>query len=131
MRSFVTVARIRSGLMMLGVLLLAACGRQPPTRAAGADTSTVIVDVRTPQEFAERHVRGAILIPYDQMGQRWRELERYRNRPMIVYCRTGRRAAVALDVLKANGFTHAVNGGGLADVMARGASTESGDAKSR
>lgn len=125
-------SRIASGLLVIGGLLVAACGgQQPPARTANADTSTVFVDVRTPQEFAERHVRGAILIPYDQMGQRWRELERYRDRPMIVYCRTGRRAAVALDVLKANGFTHAVNGGGLADVMARGASTESGDAHSR
>ncbi len=89
-----------------------------PSAAAGADT--VWVDVRTPAEYAAGHVRGAVNIAYDQMEQRWSELERYRGRPIVVYCRSGHRASIALQVLQAHGFTTASNGGGLAALSQRG-----------
>lgn len=83
---------------------------------------TVYVDVRAADEFAAGHVPGAINIPHDQMPQRWTELEAYRDRPMVVYCRTGRRSAIALQTLNARGFTKAQNGGGLDDMVASGLS---------
>lgn len=67
--------------------------------AAGA----VVVDVRTPQEFATGHVPGATNIPYDQMRERASELGGPQT-PVVLYCRTGRRSAVALQTLKELGY---------------------------
>jgi phage shock protein E len=73
-------------------------------RARAADESFVIVDVRTPAEFAQGHVPGAINIPVDQVANRLRELSNAKNKDVVLYCRSGKRAAQAADVLKSNGF---------------------------
>ncbi|HUH13946.1 MAG TPA: rhodanese-like domain-containing protein [Longimicrobiales bacterium] len=90
---------------------------------APASEDVVYVDVRTPEEFAAGHVEGALHIPYDQMEARWRELEPHAEGTLVVYCRTGRRSGIALDVLRSKGFQNAVNGGGLGDLAARGVPT--------
>ena len=100
-------------------LALTGCAKAED-KAAPADEATVYVDVRDANEFAAGHIAGAIHIPHDQMPQRWRELEPYRDRPMVVYCRTGRRSAIALETLHAQGFELATNGGALEDVAATG-----------
>lgn len=89
----------------------------------GAAEEVVYVDVRTPEEFAAGHVAGAINIPHTQMPERWRELERFRDDRLVVYCRSGRRSGIALDVLREAGFEHAENGGGLTDLARRGVPT--------
>jgi phage shock protein E len=91
----------------------------PPQRPA-APAAPVIVDVRTPEEYAAGHVQGAILIPQDQMEQRWQELEAFRDQPIVLYCRSGRRSGLALEVLKSKGFTQLENGGGIGAMAARG-----------
>lgn len=73
-------------------------------RARAADESFVIVDVRTPAEFAQGHVPGAINIPVDQVANRVSELANAKNKDVVLYCRSGKRAAQAADVLKSNGF---------------------------
>jgi rhodanese-related sulfurtransferase len=69
-----------------------------------AGESPVVLDVRTPEEYDEGHVAGAINIPHDQIGDRLAELEAYRDQGLVVYCRTGRRAGVAEAELRAAGF---------------------------
>ncbi len=91
----------------------------PKTRADSL-AQVVFVDVRTPQEFAAGHVKGAINIPYDQMDKRWKELAQYRERPMVVYCRTGHCAGIALSVLEQHDFPNAINGGGLSGLEQHG-----------
>jgi len=73
-------------------------------RIAWADSSLVVLDVRTPEEFAEGHVPGAINIPHTELASRIAELSESRDRDVVVYCKTGRRAALALDVLDKAGF---------------------------
>lgn len=115
---------------LFALLLLAVpagCSAGPESQPA-AELDTVVssqeeplyVDVRTPEEFAAGHVVGAINIPHDQMPGRWPEVAAVGDRPVVVYCRTGRRSGLALDVLRRNGFTAAVNGGGLEDMAAQG-----------
>lgn len=82
--------------------------------------SVLYLDVRTPEEFRTGHVQGAVLVPHDQVDQRWQELAAYRDRPVVVYCRSGRRSGIAIDVLRRHGFTNLTNGGGVADMAARG-----------
>jgi phage shock protein E len=68
--------------------------------AAGAR----VVDVRTPEEFASGHVPGAINIPFDQLPRRASEIGPP-STPVVLYCRTGRRSAVAGEALQKAGFS--------------------------
>jgi rhodanese-related sulfurtransferase len=62
-----------------------------------------LLDVRTPQEFAEGHVPGAVNVPYDQLASRLAEVPK--DKDVVLYCKSGRRAGIAADVLAANGYT--------------------------
>jgi rhodanese-related sulfurtransferase len=73
-------------------------------RPAGGDT--LILDVRTPDEFAGGHVPGAVNIPYDQVSDRLAELESHRTNDIVIYCERGGRAGKAGDVLLGAGFTN-------------------------
>lgn len=88
--------------------------------AAAAGDSVLYLDVRTPEEYRTGHVEGAVLLPYDQMEQRWQELAEWRDRPVVVYCRSGRRSGIAIDVLRANGFSNLTNGVNVEQMAARG-----------
>jgi rhodanese-related sulfurtransferase len=63
-----------------------------------------VVDVRTPQEFADGHVPGAVNVPYDQIGSRLAEVGP-KDAPIVLYCRSGRRSAVAAEALRGHGYT--------------------------
>lgn len=115
--------------LVLGLLACGTAGDGLAGEAPGAvleqqkqapQDTVLYLDVRTLEEYRGGHVKGAVLIPYDQMEQRWRELEAHRDRPIVLYCRSGRRAGVALEVLKAHGFTKVTNGGGVEQMQARG-----------
>ena len=73
------------------------------SRAAAAD-APLILDVRTPEEYRDGHVPGAVNLPHDQIVDRLSELEAHRDRDVVVYCRSGRRAGVAADHLSEAGF---------------------------
>ncbi len=74
-----------------------------------------IVDVRTPEEYADEHLPNAINIPLDQVAQRIEELKKMKK-PIIASCRSGNRSGIAVSILKQNGIADAVNGGGLEDL---------------
>ena len=61
-----------------------------------------VLDVRTPQEYAEGHVPGAVNVPYDQLAARLAEVPK--DKDVVLYCKSGRRAGIAADVLAANGY---------------------------
>lgn len=75
-----------------------------------------IVDVRTPEEFSEGHVSGAINIPLDQVQQRLQEFKEMPT-PIVAYCRSGNRSGMAVSLLKQNGINDVINGGGLDDML--------------
>jgi phage shock protein E len=66
----------------------------------------LLLDVRKPEEFAAGHVPGAVTLPHDQLASRLAELPASRTEPVVVYCRSGRRAALAEDVLRQGGYTN-------------------------
>lgn len=78
---------------------------QLQARLAARDAGLVVLDVRAPDEFAAGHVPGAINVPHDQVEARIAELRGARDRDVVVYCRSGRRSALALDTLARLGFT--------------------------
>ena len=68
-----------------------------------SSTNLLIVDVRTPGEFAQGHLKDAINIPLSDLPLRIDELDR--NRPVLVYCQTGVRSAQASTILVNARFT--------------------------
>jgi len=104
---------LRALLVSLAALLSGlACADGAPTvsqeqlleRINGNDSELVVLDVRTAQEFAAGHVPGAINISHDELEARLPELEADRDRDVVVYCRSGKRAGLALDMLEKAGF---------------------------
>ena len=77
------------------------------------DAGAVVVDVRQPDEYLGGHVPGAVLIPLNDVPDRYGELPT--DREVLVVCRSGGRSYVASEFLVANGV-RAVNvaGGTLA-----------------
>jgi phage shock protein E len=69
------------------------------------DRAVIVLDVRTPEEFAAGHVPGARNVSHDQLEDRVGELRDLRDQDVILYCRSGRRTALAADVLRKAGFT--------------------------
>lgn len=74
-----------------------------------AGENLVILDVRQPEEHAEQNIPNAMLIPLGELPARLDELEQYRDRELIVYCRSGNRSGQACMFLSMQGFTNPVN----------------------
>ena len=68
----------------------------------------LILDVRTEAEFGSGHVPGAVNIPHDELASRLSELAST-DQPVVVYCRSGKRAGVASSVLLDAGYTNVLH----------------------
>lgn len=84
-------------------------GKLSPREAAGIlarDSGIVVLDVRRPDEFAGAtgHLGKALLIPVEDLGERIGELDPFRDRTILVYCRTGHRSSIASGLLSKKGF---------------------------
>ncbi len=64
--------------------------------------NVVIVDVRSKREFIAGHIAGAINIPYDEIQHHFNRFTK--DRSIVLYCQSGRRAGIAEKVLFENGF---------------------------
>lgn len=68
-----------------------------------------VLDVRTPGEFAQGHLQGAVLIPIQDLQRRLAELAPHKEEPVFVYCRTGNRSTVAARLMLDAGFEQVIN----------------------
>jgi phage shock protein E len=73
-----------------------------------AADAPLLLDVRTPEEFASGHIEGAMLVPVAELPDRLDQLGAYKDRGVVVYCERGGRANKALDVLQEAGFHNLV-----------------------
>jgi len=73
--------------------------------APARDAELLILDVRTAAEFAAGHLPGAVNVPHDEVVSRLPELSALRDKTVVLYCRSGRRSALAAGDLRAAGFT--------------------------
>jgi phage shock protein E len=69
------------------------------------DNKPLILDVRSLNEFLMGHVPGAINIPHNQITKRLNEIIAYKEKEIVVYCRSGFRAGFAEKDLETAGFT--------------------------
>ncbi len=79
----------------------------------------LLIDVRSKEEFAEKHATGAVNIPVNEIEGRMSEVEKLaggdKNKAIVVYCGIGARAATAKKALVKAGFGQVTNVGGLSD----------------
>ena len=79
------------------------------------DTSTFVLDVRTPMEFKSGALNRAVLIPINQLERRIDELPTDKKTSILVYCAHGIRSRTGVRILEAHGYTSVFNlEGGLA-----------------
>lgn len=82
----------------------------------------LLVDVRTPEEFATGHIAGAVNIPLDALESRLNEVPQ--DQPVVLYCRSGNRSAQAADLLEKAGYSNIRDLGGIAAWTAAGYAVE-------
>ncbi len=102
----------------LAITLSLAFGVQQLQAAEGVDVKqaqsmsvqgALLLDVRQPEEYVAIHAPNAKLIPLGEVGSRLKEIEAYKNKPIAVMCRSGRRSATAVALLQEAGFTRVSN----------------------
>ena len=82
----------------------------------GADgIKPLIIDVRTKAEWNGGHIEGAILIPYDVIGERIGMVAKDKSMKIYIYCRSGRRSKIAKESLEKLRYKDVVNLGSLED----------------
>ena len=112
---------VKSGLAAALLALAAAASAGQPAvnvkqAAALQNSGALLLDVREADEYAQGHAPGSTLIPLGQLAQRLKELAPFKNKPVVLICRSGRRSKQATEMLEAAGFSAAANieGGMLA-----------------
>ena len=82
--------------------------------------SKVVIDVRTPGEVATGHVEGAINTPYDTIKPNMPALAKIgKDENILLYCRSGRRPAIARESLAELGYRNLQDGGGIGSLASR------------
>ena len=93
--------------MMSLVGLTSGCGAVEPVPPEALETG-VWLDVRTPAEFAQGHVEGALNLSHDQIREDHPLLvsgDLPKDKPILAYCRSGRRSGIAKSLLEPMGYT--------------------------
>ena len=73
----------------------------------------LLIDVRSPEEFEEGHIKGAINIDWKQSEVLMTAIGDNKQRPVVFYCRSGNRAGKAITELAAKGYTNIYNATGF------------------
>ncbi len=69
-----------------------------------ADKDMLLIDVRSPQEYKESHLEGAINLPLYDIEEKAREQIKKKDTPMIIYCQSGSRSRRAMQILRQEGY---------------------------
>lgn len=119
------------GAVLVAVILaLSACGPTAPAAVqeiapaayqaefVNASQAHLLVDVRTPEEFAGGHIPGAVNIPLQELETRLAEIPT--DSPVVLYCRSGNRSAQAAAILREAGYRRIYDLGGINAWQAQG-----------
>lgn len=117
-------------LIVLAAILLTACSQEKSAEKEAVyvnitaeeakaimdgETNYVILDTRTQEEYDEKHIPGAILIPYDEILEKAEGILTDKDQLILVYCRSGRRSKLAAEDLVKLGYTNIKEFGGIID----------------
>ncbi len=84
-----------------------------PSSNAGVtawDADALLIDVRSPGEFASGYVEGAINLPLDRFVQAYESVMPDKSRQIVLYCQSGARSGQAVQFLAQQGYGKVVNG---------------------
>ncbi|TCJ12886.1 rhodanese-like domain-containing protein [Parasulfuritortus cantonensis] len=103
-----------SGFMLFGSGLM---GRLSGIKQVGPQEAVMlfnhqdalVLDVREPSEFKDGHITKAKLVPLGQLRNQLGSLEKYKDKPVVVVCRTGSRSSHACGILRKAGFENVSN----------------------
>jgi rhodanese-related sulfurtransferase len=104
------------GLLAYNLLLGGDKASIPPNRATGLinHEDAIVVDIRSIADFSSGHIINALNIPANGLKNQLKRLEKYKDRPLIVVCRSGGQSAAACKELRTAGFEKVYNlGGGI------------------
>lgn len=79
------------------------------------EQGAVIIDVRSPAEFAQGHVEGSFNIPLQSLAEKLDQFDV--NKPVLLCCASGARSGVAVTILKNKGFRTVINGGPWSNLL--------------
>jgi len=99
-------------LYIIALIFFSACTNNAITRDISANdlanqlgqSDILILDVRSPQEYASGHVPGAINLPHTSVASQIESLQTYKNETIVLYCKSGYRASKAEQTLADAGF---------------------------
>lgn len=112
-----------SGLLLLLSLLLSACDSSAERKEISLqawqmiDDGALVIDVRSPKEYAEGHLEAVPNIPHDDIAELIKVIGNNKSRPVVLYCRSGHRAGVSQEALAEAGYTNIFNGLGLSNLQ--------------
>ena len=96
--------------MVFGVQQLhAADGVDVKQAQSMSKQGALLLDVREPEEYSAIHAPNAKLIPLGQLNARLQEIAAYKDKPIVVMCRSGRRSAQAVSLLQEAGYSQVSN----------------------
>jgi len=79
------------------------------TALENSSSATIILDVRTKKEFDHGHIAGAINLSHNEIEDKIAQLTQYKDKKVVVHCRSGRRAGVAEAILVKHGFSQVLH----------------------
>jgi len=80
------------------------------------DEDALLIDVRTPAEYASGHVEGALNLPLERFVQEYAGIAPDKTRQIVLYCRSGARSGQAMQFLQQLNYQRAINGGSVGTV---------------
>lgn len=99
-------------LAFAAVFAFAACSSPEPVELSA---DTIVIDVRTPQEYATGHLEGSVNIDVQSPDFGTIISQLPTDGDYFVYCRSGNRSGQAIEIMKAQGFTNLTNGGSVSE----------------
>lgn len=88
---------------------------QDAKKRLDSEKGIVLLDVRTPEEYAQKHIPGSLLIPVDEIETQAAAKLADKDAVIFVYCRSGRRSVTASEALVGMGYSQVYNLGGIND----------------
>ncbi len=76
-------------------------------------SGSLLIDVRTPGEYAGGHIKGSINIPVSSIASSIQQKAKDKSKSVVVYCHSGARSGAAKKALLQAGYTNVINGGSL------------------
>ena len=118
---WVTLAAVSGSMLLWPMLAGGGAERLTPAQATLLMNreEALVLDVRETGEWSSGHIPGARHIALSQLGKRMSEIEKFKDRPIIVCCASGNRSSSACGKLKKSGFEKVFNlGGGISAWLA-------------